>query len=131
MGTLDQMIIYGIWPIDPNDPIDSLRVSQALEGSGVDWFPKNESILCRVTDMIKIWDQGELKLNQVFRKTSTGLVFSRNFDITIYSPGSAHIKVLGLGTIDMKRGKISNWTGFKDETAVRNIMKEFFDYRGL
>ena len=124
------MILYGNWPIDPDNPGEAIQVSQFLESQGVDWFPKDSLILVKVSDMIKIWNQGELQLSRVFRKTATKILFSNDFNIIIQKPGYARIEVLGgRGVINMESGRVVAWTGFRDEATMIGCMKEFFDYQ--
>jgi hypothetical protein len=125
----EQMILYGEWPVNPDNPGEAIQISQILEDSGADWFPKDSLILVKVIDMIRLWDQGELELSQVYRRTPDKILFSNNFNIIIHKPGYAHIEVCdGRGIIEMEAGRVINWNGFKDESVMLGCMKEFFDY---
>lgn len=127
--TSEQTILYGKWPVDPDNPGEAIQISQVLENQGADWFPKGALILVKVSDMIRIWNQGELQLSQVYRRTPGKVLFSKNFNIIIYKPGYAHIEVCdGRGIIEMEDGRVVNWNGFKDESVMLGCMKDFFDY---
>jgi hypothetical protein len=129
--SIGSTILYGIWPINPNNPGEAIQTSIALEESGVDWFPRGPRILVRVADMIKIWDRGELKISPVYRKTTGpgGLIFSKDFEITILRPGYARISLLsGRGSIELEDYRVTSWSGFKDRSVMLKCMKEFFDY---
>lgn len=128
--TSEPTILYGKWPIDPDNPGEAIQVSQVLESQGVDWFPKDSLILVKVSDMIRIWDQDELQLSRVFRKTTTGVLSSGDFNIIIQKPGYARIEVLGgRGVINMESGRVVAWHGFRDEATMIDCMKKFFDYQ--
>lgn len=121
--------LYGKWPVNPDNPGEAIQISMVLEDKGADWFPKDSLILVKVIDMIRLWDQGELELSQVYRRTPDKILFSNNFNIIIHKPGYAHIEVCdGRGIIEMEAGQVVNWTGFKNESAMLDCMKEFFDY---
>jgi len=123
------MILYGEWPINPDNPGEAIQISQALEDLRVDWFPKNSLILVKISDMIRIWDKGELKLSPVFRRTTNGVLFSKDLGVTLQNPGCASIEVLqDRGVVKMEDGRITDWSGFKDKSVMLGFMKEFFDY---
>ena len=125
----EQMILYGEWPVNPDNPGEAIQISQILEDSGADWFPKDSLVLVKIADIIRLWNQDKLELSQVYRRTPDKVLFSKDFSIIVYKPGYAHIEVCkGRGVIEMEAGRVVNWTGFKNESVMLDCMKEFFDY---
>ena len=130
--TSEQTILYGKWPIDPDNPGEAIQVSQILESQGVDWFPKDSLILVKVSDMIKIWDQGELQLSQGYlerrrpRRYCSQMISILSFKNLVMLVSKFSVVE---GLLIWKSGRVVAWTGFRDEATMIDCMKKFFDYQ--